>query len=130
MKKGKIALPITIDDLSASVCAELEGMGLIAFGSTEKKARKELQDEVREAIKDYVARKYYGGNRQKVIITKDGAIFVVRYRGGAWEYHICSPNHDLSATVMSYDSMEDALEHARKHAQDCFGGIVSETTIV
>ena len=64
--------------------------------------------------------------RNRMIATKAGEVFFVRFSHGAWGYDIYGPDrHGASSCIMGGD-FDAVLASARKHAESAFGGIAWE----
>jgi hypothetical protein len=91
-------------------------------GRAKSKLRAGLLQEVQEAVKTA-----QNVNR-RLIGCKDGTVLVVEYRYGSWGYSSWGPgrNHASACGLGADGTYEKALEAARKHAQDGYGGIAWE----
>jgi hypothetical protein len=65
----------------------------------------------------------------RAIGTGDGSVFVVRFVYNGWSYAITGSGRKFAGSTSGFKDIEDATEHARKHAADSFGGVAWECSL-
>jgi len=91
-------------------------------GKTLKKAKEALSffSALNEAIIDVT-------NPLHLVMCRDGTLLLVYSEGGRWGYLILREGSESSA--FGDENLEEAIGHARKHAEQCFAGVAWEKSI-
>lgn len=90
-------------------------------GKTLAKARQAFNRSLQEALTDAT-------RSMHMLVCGDGqTVLLVRSQGGLWAYSVCHPDHE--GTCMNFETMEEAVEAAEEHANQCFGGVAWRTRV-
>lgn len=91
---------------------------LEATGRTATEARQKLEEELERLTRNHLTRRY--------LFTKSGEVLCVTYYGYSWGYDIARVGGAHVCSCLGVASYEEALEKARSHAEQSYGGVVWE----
>ena len=93
---------------------------------TEAQLKKNLRAKAIEAVESFHASEQ--NSRQRIITAKDGTVFIVQFRHGAWGYYIAHAQSSYAGSTLGRKSFEETLADARQHAEQC-GGVSWESSL-
>lgn len=103
---------------------------LLAEGAgTEKKAIDKLKKSVMDTLTEAHLNKENW--QQTAIGCGDGTVLVVQFKHGHWGYSMSGPDrkHGSSMSMGPNDTHKSAMEAAKKHAEQCYGGVKWECSL-
>lgn len=89
-------------------------------------AKRHLREQITKQINDALFDSH--NSSMKLVWCGDGTLLIVRARNGFFCYDIVGPNRRTAGWSGTDGTMEQALDAARNHAEQCFGGVLSETS--
>lgn len=85
------------------------------------KATKTLRELTAQAID--IALSNHEHSRKTAIGCGNGAVLVVNYYHPQWQYDTVGPDRKHSSCSMGWDSYEDCMESAKRHAESGYDGV-------
>lgn len=100
------------------------------YGHTLAKARKHLALCVESEIEGLLTASKH--KDKYVIGCVDGTVLFVRFQHGGWGYEICGPGRSISAGCLMGKGIgkDSTIESARKHAEQSYGGIAWQHSVI
>lgn len=130
---GFMIQPVHSTSNTKEFCSSLDVSALCgrAVIGTSYKSHKSADNDLKKRIIQLLADKldadhYY---QQRVIGCGDGTVLIVKYSGhGKFAYDICGPGRKHRSGCMGAPTFDQCCIDARKHADQCFGGVKWENS--
>lgn len=84
-----------------------------------RRLRSVIQEQIDVALSDARAERW-------IIGAQNGTVLVIEQRHGTYQYTISGPNRQHASSAMGPDSFEETRDRARRHAEQCYGGVAWE----
>lgn len=96
------------------------------YGS-EAKAKTHFRTAIEKNLTRLIQEDGFENRRMAMVACGDGTVLLVRRQHESWGYVIAGPERKyLGSGVMGDETYDVALDRARKHAAECFGGVAWE----
>jgi hypothetical protein len=102
-------------------CVEGSFYGPVSKGKEKLRAR--IVEQVEEGLRTVK------NPSARAIGTAEGSVFIVRFVFGHWTYAITGAGRKFAGSTSGFEGIEDATNAAKKHAEDCFGGVSWECSL-
>lgn len=107
---------------------ECPGTNLMVIAYSEKEAREKLTKTVHESLQH--SYRMDRNPEKHIAYTGDGHVFLVYFAGEKWAYSICGQDQTYGSSTFGFDTKEGAIKSMQNHAQQCFGGITWQHSLI